>query len=182
MLTSPPFRMPHWSEVALRLVFHVLLLGACVLSLVALWTRASQSMFAVFLAWTLCFYLSIPIFAWRGKPHRSIIAVMISRLRTPVVNTLPPEPQPSTSVVGDNVPFPTVSTGPYVHRPPFRAVNSPGPDDSLPTGPRSVESDDDDDNDEDEDTRQRRIEDEMGRREVSIVTVPKRKLLIANPS
>ena len=38
------------------------------------------------------------------------------------------------------------------------------------------------DSDEDEDTRQRRIEDEMARRDVSIVTVPKRKLWVANPS
>jgi hypothetical protein len=40
----------------------------------------------------------------------------------------------------------------------------------------------DDHSDIDEDMRQRTIEDEMGRREVSIVTIPKRKLWIANPS
>jgi hypothetical protein len=36
--------------------------------------------------------------------------------------------------------------------------------------------------DEDEETRQRRIEDEIARRDVSIVTVPKRKLWVVNPS
>lgn len=51
----------------------------------------------------------------------------------------------------------------------------------TPMGPRSVETDDDDD-DIDEDTRQRQIEEEMGRREVSIVTVPRRRLWITNPS
>ena len=38
------------------------------------------------------------------------------------------------------------------------------------------------DSDEDEETRQRRIEDEIARRDVTIVTVPKRRLWVANPS
>lgn len=46
--------------------------------------------------------------------------------------------------------------------------------------PLSVETDDEDD--EDEDARQQRIESEMARREIVTVTVPRRKLLIANPS
>jgi hypothetical protein len=47
--------------------------------------------------------------------------------------------------------------------------------------PLSVEGDDNDD-DLDDDTRQRVIEEEMQRRDVSIVTVPRRKLWIANPT
>lgn len=39
----------------------------------------------------------------------------------------------------------------------------------------------DDDDDEDEESRQRRIEEEMSRRDVSIVTVPRRKLFLTNP-
>ena len=38
------------------------------------------------------------------------------------------------------------------------------------------------DDDEDDELQQRRIEQEMERRDVSIVTVPKRKLFLTNPS
>ena len=170
-----------WFELILRMVTHTLLLALCVLILVALWSRAPRSTFAIFLAWTLCFYLSIFIFAWHGKPQKSVLAVVINRLRTPAPTAPTPPPNVRTSVIlgNDSVPFPTAASGPYVNQPPFRtAVQG----DISPGGPRSVEADDDDDADEDEDTRQRRIEDEMGRREVSIVTVPKRKLWITNPS
>ena len=47
--------------------------------------------------------------------------------------------------------------------------------DGLRSGPEEV-------SDEDEETRQRRIEDEISRRDVTIVTVPKRKLWVTNPS
>jgi len=52
----------------------------------------------------------------------------------------------------------------------------------MSTGRNHEDGDDDPDDDEDEETRQRRIEGEMNRRDVSIVTVPKRKLWIANPT
>jgi len=44
-----------------------------------------------------------------------------------------------------------------------------------------AENDDDDEDDADEDTMQQRIEDEMARRDVSIITVPRKKLWITNP-
>ena len=47
--------------------------------------------------------------------------------------------------------------------------------DGLRSGPEEV-------SDEDEETRQRRIEDEISRRDVTIVTVSKRKLWVTNPS
>ena len=47
--------------------------------------------------------------------------------------------------------------------------------DGLQSGPEEV-------SDEDEETRQRRIEDEISRRDVTIVTIPKRKLWVTNPS
>ena len=40
---------------------------------------------------------------------------------------------------------------------------------------------DDEDDDVDEETRQRRIEEEISRRDVNIVTVPKRRLFLMNP-
>ena len=46
----------------------------------------------------------------------------------------------------------------------------------------SMTTEDDDEDDIDDDTRQRMIEDEMSRRDVSIITMPKRKLTVANPS
>ena len=52
----------------------------------------------------------------------------------------------------------------------------------LSTARHHEDGEDDPYDDEDEETRQHRIEDEMNRRDVSIVTVPKRKLWIANPS
>jgi len=80
----------------------------------------------------------------------------------------------------DQFPFPPEPRSPYLQQPLFHTA----PDDDLRSssyaGLRSeteeVESD------EDEETRQRRIEDEMARRDVSIVTVPKRKLWVVNPS
>lgn len=62
-----------------------------------------------------------------------------------------------------------------MHQPPYRAI---------PGQPTSIEdAGDDEDDEEDEVTRQRRMEDEMGRRDVSILTtVPKRRLWITNPS
>lgn len=73
-----------------------------------------------------------------------------------------------------STPHPEAATelnGPYIHQPSHR---------TLPSD-RQARSAEDDDDDEDEDTRQRRMEREMERREVSIVTVPKRKLWITNP-
>ena len=52
----------------------------------------------------------------------------------------------------------------------------------MSTGRIHEEDGDGPDDEEDEDTRQQRMEEEMNRRDVSIVTVPKRKLWIANPS
>jgi|ERR1700722_1356630 len=188
ILTLPHPEMPSWPEAALRIVLHALLLGSSILTLFALWSRAPRTWFAIFLAWTLSFYLSVSVLAWHGKPHRSIMTVVMSKTRA--LTTIPSPPnvqQPCTAPDNNGVPFPTVpfptaSNGPYVHRPPYRATFLSGQDDVVPVGPRSVETDSDDNDDEDEDTRQRVIEDEMGRREVSIVTVPKRKLCIANPS
>jgi len=173
--------MPHLFDAILRGLFHALLLGLCILTLSALWSRAPKAIFVVFLVWVVAFYTSLFMFSWRGRPQKSILTALISRL---CVST--PEPPssifPSISAGADQFPFPTDSRSPYVHQPPYRAALS-GHDDVFNPhgGSRSVETDDYDE-DEDEDTRQRRIEDEMGRRDVNIITVPKRRLLIANPS
>lgn len=83
-----------------------------------------------------------------------------------------------------SLPFTPDPRGPYLHSPPFRAVQVQEGEgyDMIGTGRHHEDGEDDPDDDEDEETRQRRIEGEMNRRDVSIVTVPKKKLWIANPS
>lgn len=178
-------RLPPWprlSDTIIRLLIHTSLLGLSVISLVALWSRAPRAPFAVFLAWSVAFYAALFTLAWKGKPQNSILIILLSRLRTKPQDAVSLTPIPQSPLAEQRFPFP--SQGPYIHHhPPYRATFSSGPDDVSYShgGPRSVETDDNDDG-EDEDARQRRIEDEMGRRDVSIVTIPKRKLWIANPS
>lgn len=176
----PTADMPHLFDIILHSLFHFFLLGICIITLIALWSRAPLATFVVFLAWTLAFYVVLLVLAWHGRPSHSSLAVIITRLRgkssAPISCAVTsPQPQP---VVDAPVPFP--SQGPYVHhRPPYRATTSDGLDNmSLSHEGAEIYDDDDDD----EDTRQRRIEHEMERRDVSIVTVPKRKLWITNPS
>ncbi|KAK1224372.1 hypothetical protein PQX77_012668 [Marasmius sp. AFHP31] len=185
-------RIPSPVEILGRIILQLSLCGLCVVALIALWTRTSSKVyFGLFLAWTLSSYILFIILAWHGRPATSTLTIAILRLRgkapLPPPPTTTPEhyissaantPTPLNSSLG--YPFPANSPGPYTHH--FPPQRSAGPDEFSYAGPRSVETDFDDDPDEDEDTRQRRIESEMERREVSIVTVPKRKLLIANPS
>ncbi|KAG6332713.1 hypothetical protein ID866_6374 [Astraeus odoratus] len=176
--------LPSPFELCLRLFFHILVFGLCTLSLVTLWQRGPKSLFAVFLLWTVLFYITLFVLAWKGRPARSLLTTIIARLRAePLHTTLPPDPpgsRPLSMTGTDQYLFPTDTRGPYLHHPPYRATAH---DDitMTPVGPRSVETDDYDD-DIDEDTRQRQIEEEMGRREVSIVTVPRRRLWVTNPS
>ncbi|KAG7449231.1 uncharacterized protein BT62DRAFT_929205 [Guyanagaster necrorhizus] len=186
LVPSGPSRaanFPPFVETTLHILLHMFLLGLCIIALIALWSRAPRATFAVFLAWTACFYAALILFAWHGRPRHSILAVVFSRLRSqsyhPAVISAPPTPNPPN---GEGFTLPTDS--PYLHQPSYRPVASDMHDGmSYTQVHRSVDADDDDDDqDEDEDTRQQRIENEIGRREVSIVTVPKRKLWITNPS
>jgi len=170
MRAHSPLCFPSPIEIAFRVLLQASLLGLCIVTLIALWSRASRTAFAVFLAWTVAFYIAMFTFAWRLRPKTSILAVICSRLFH-----RPQQLMTSSSPAPDLQPSP----GPYVHQPPYHTA--PPDDTSISHGARrSSESDTHDDTDED--SRQRTIEDEMGRREVSIVTIPKRKLWIANPS
>ena len=173
--------MPHLFDIILHIFFHLVLLALCVLSLVALWSLKSRASFAVFLTWTLAFYVSLFLSAWYGRPHQSIVTVFISRLRAPSLPAPQPTLSPLPSSAVDQYPFPTDARGPYLHhQPPYRAA---GTDDvSLNHGgPRSVDNDEEEEEEVDEYTRQQRIEEEMARRDVSIITVPRKKLWITNP-
>lgn len=175
--SKPPHTpLPPMRTVALHILFHAFLIALCILSLVALWAGAPTALFAVFLVYVLAFYTVIFVLAFNGRPSNSTLTLIISRIRGDyVVPRDISDPSSPRQEQEQQYPFPS-STGPYVHhQPPFRA----GPDSPSHEMHRTEDEDDDD---EDEDTRQRRIEDEMERRDVSIVTVPKRKLWITNPS
>ncbi|THH32730.1 hypothetical protein EUX98_g1480 [Antrodiella citrinella] len=181
-LVGPPSltpRMPDSLEFLIHVLLHAFLLGLCILSLVALWLRAPKGAFAAFFAWVVIFYALIIYLASRGAPQESVLSTVINRIstdHTPVPATPTPS-RPLSDIGVDSVPFPT--SGPYAHhQPPFRIAH----ESEYPTstnGHGSAEAEEDDGLDED--TRQRAIEEEMNRRDVSIVTVPKRKLFLTNP-
>lgn len=179
--TAPTPKLPPLSDIILHLVIQVSILGLGVLVLISLWTHASRVFFILFLIWTIAFYAVLLSLSWIYKPQASILSTVFYRLRNPP----PMHPNLETSLTplsqfplnGQSLPF--QNTGPYLHQPPYRTATTDEYSYSH-ADPRSVEADDDDDIDEV--TRQRIIEEEMDRREVSIVTVPKRKLWVANPS
>jgi hypothetical protein len=177
--------VPAKEEIALRVFMHALILALCVLSLEELWKRAPLGLFVAFLIWTVAFYVILVILSWNGRPRYSTLTVLLCNIRgtkqpTPAPIGTPSASRPISTAGTDQFPFPQEPRSPYLHQPLFHSA----PEDDLHSAsyaglrsePEELESD------EDEDTRQRRIEDEMGRRDVSIVTVPKRKLWVANPS
>ena len=173
--------MPPPLKILTRTLLHAFLLGLCALTLAALWLRAPVAGFAVFLAWTVCSYILIFALAWYGIPRESILSVILFRLRTNPHHISPngtATPHPPSSVALDS--FPNEGHGPYQHhQPPYRTAQDSEYPTSLSHAGHTVEDEYDDD--EDEETRQRRIEDEMSRREVSIITTPKRRLVVKNP-
>jgi hypothetical protein len=177
--------IPTKEEIVLRVLMHTLILALCVLSLVELWNRAPKGIFVAFLIWTVVFYVILVFLSWNGRPRDSTLTALLYSIRGTGRLTSGPIGTPSASrpisMAGtDQFPFPQEPRSPYLNQPLFQAA----PEDDVQSAsyaglrsePEELESD------EDEETRQRRIEDEIGRRDVSIVTVPKRKLWVANPS
>jgi hypothetical protein len=167
-----PIVLPPFVDIVLRVILHAVLLGICVLTLIALWNWAPKAGFAIFLVWTILFYVAMFSLSWFGRPEKSILSVMMYRLRG--ANFSASDGQALQSPQNDQ---PSTLEGPYLHQPPFRHATR---EELAHARPLSITTDDDDDIDDD--TRQRMIEEEMERRDVSIVTVPRRKLWIANPS
>lgn len=178
--------MPFATDILLHTALHALLLALTVLSLVALWQRGPLAVFAVFLALFAALYGVYIVLAWHGRPANSALTVLFARVRDDGGYT----PAPATPMPVDSRPLSPAATGfssgPYLNSPPFRSAALQEEDGYVASrnGHLSTEAEGDEggETDEDEDTRQRRIEDEMARRDVSIVTVPKRKLWVANPS
>lgn len=168
----------------LHALFHAALLGSCAVTLVSLFQRAPKAVFAVFLVWVIVFYCVFFSMSWRGMPKESLLSVLLDSLkRHPVDEAISlPDAQSRASsrplsATNDNFPPPGWLRSPYTyHQPSFRRALSPQEDEILSSNSHRYAED------EDEETQQRRIEEEMGRRDVSIITVPKRKLWIANPS
>ena len=183
----PPVKYPSPLEAVFHIIFHALLLALCTLCLVQLWRGATLVAFAIFLVWTVGFYIAMVALAWNGRPGASILAVTLSRLRarpSPHNASLPPHPgsRPMSSTTPEPSTFTQDLASPYLHSPPFRAIQGDEYYDMMSTGRHHEDGEDDPYDDEDEETRQQRIEGEMSRRDVSIVTVPKRKLWVANPT
>lgn len=176
--------LPSPFECFVHIVLHAFLLALCALSLDMLFTRAPVAPFAVFLAWSVCFYILIFALAWFGIPRESILSTVLFRLRTPPAHPAngggTATPHPPSSVGLDTVPFPSDGQSPYQHhQPTYRTAHDSEYPTSLSHAGHTME--DYADEDDDEETNQRRIEEEMSRRDVSIVTVPKRKLYLTNP-
>ena len=182
--------LPPFFEGFIHVLFHALLLALTLFSLVALWQRALKAAFGVFLAWTVAFYAILITLAWNGRPKESVLSVIFSRLRAePATFSAVPRAgspagsRPLSMNESVAVPFPSElgGRGPYQHhQPPYRAAGADHDYRSTSHGHFSPDVDDDDE--EDEETRQRRIEEELSRRDVSIVTVPKRRLYLLNPN
>lgn len=178
-LQQPLF--PTKEEIALRIATHVLILGLCILSLVELWKRASRGLFVAFLIWTVSFYIILVVLSWNGRPGYSTLTILLYNIRGTGQSTSAPIGTPNASrpisVAGtDQFQEPR---NPYLHQPLFYPT---GEDDLHSASYAGLRSEPEEGSDEDEEARQRRIEEEMARRDVSIVTVPKRKLWVANPS
>ena len=162
---------PKPSVIIVHIVLQISLLGLSAVTLVILWSRSSRVLFLVFLVWVILFYVVMVVLAWNYYPTTSLLTAFLRSLRGHNI------------LDEDNLANGTTSTngeGPYTyHQPPYR-ISTPA--DELSHGALMSAETDGTDDDIDEATRQRVIEEEMERRDVSIVTVPRRKLWIANPS
>ncbi|KAG6900977.1 hypothetical protein C0993_004415 [Termitomyces sp. T159_Od127] len=175
MIAAPPFSSqprPTVSEMVIHAIIQALLLGLSILTLIYLWLRAPKYGFVIFLVWTLTFYAIMIYFALRHRTECSFSYVLCSLHNSPVRNT-PADPNPPSSLT-------EVNPGPYAHQPLYRLATAADEISSCQDAPRSTETDGHED-DLDDDTRQRIIEEEIGRRDVSIITIPRRKLWIVNP-
>ncbi|KAF5331522.1 hypothetical protein D9611_007682 [Ephemerocybe angulata] len=172
---------PSFLLVAAYLVAQAGFIGIFVITLIAMWRHGPLVGFILFLVGITLFYITI---LW--SPHRLpvedyLFSFSCLRRRRGLNSSPIPGPAPVTAPQSPPVqPAPHVQ-GPYLHAPPFSRTRS-----NFGVGgsgrPVSPEENEDDDDDMDENARQRMIEDEMSRRDVSIVTTPKRKLWVVNPS
>ncbi|KAG8966018.1 hypothetical protein FRC03_012661 [Tulasnella sp. 419] len=133
---------------------------------------------AITIVFAVIYYIGLIVLAWMKRPRRSMLVVAISRLKGEPIS-LPQDPSTMATHGGSPTPatYSAVPQHPYYHQAIYRTAHDD--DEGLGGRPRSTESEPLDD-DEDDDERQARMEEEMARRDVSIFTVPKRKLVVRN--
>ncbi|KDQ20516.1 hypothetical protein BOTBODRAFT_124153 [Botryobasidium botryosum FD-172 SS1] len=182
-VSSPAPTSPDTLQGIANLVTHAFIIFACVFCLITLFASGPLVAFIIFLIWTVAFYFSLVLMAWFHIPGVSYLSLFIARLRGETHVPMPTEPA-DLHATSSSVPTPLTQSyfSPYIHQPPYRRVDGMSRDDSerasrLSRNPRSTVVSDDD---EDDDDRQREMEIEMARRDVSVITVPKRRLVIAN--
>jgi hypothetical protein len=175
--TNDSTRRPGLLHLGIYISSQVGLLGLNVVTLVALWFHAPKAAFYSYLVWVLVMYTCLVFIPRRFKAEDYMVSKLVNpNMPSPLVGTdAPPSHVPNP---GDSIRASIVPSGPYLHPPPFLRTVPAHTGYLRHTEPEG----DNEDDDLDEDARQRMIEEEMDRREVSIVTVPKRKLWVANPS
>ncbi|PVG03601.1 hypothetical protein CPB86DRAFT_804086 [Serendipita vermifera] len=183
-------RFPPKDSIVLRIALHLLLFALCIFTAEALFSRSGNNLGiplgSVFVVLVAIFYLALILLASRGKPHNSSLAVIIDRLRgTSATTTSGPQ---ST----DDLDLGTFRMGNISHETRMAIDRSSHIDNATLQSSRASrplmsshrysgeEYEGQNLRHDDEDDDAERIEREMERREISIVTVPKRRLFIAN--
>jgi len=175
-LSIPP-RIPNKSHLAFNALLQLTLLFTFIFWIVTFSLDNSIIGIVITIVVALAFYTTLLILAWFAHPRRSLLVVAITRLSSPplviITQTSPPSPPEHVSISTSN-------QHPYFHQPLYRAHDESDVHSRvLGGGARSTESGAIDE-DEDDDEGQAQMEEEMARRDVSIFTVPKRKLVVRN--
>ncbi|KIO30207.1 hypothetical protein M407DRAFT_5731 [Tulasnella calospora MUT 4182] len=173
---TPPRLPSRTSQMWFNVALQVVVLWASVFWLVTFAIMGSIPGLALVAVVTIAYYVMLVTLAWLNRPQHSILVVVISRLRGDPADAS----TPAASSELPSTPLPPISPPPhpYLNSPPWRVTQSHADDDLLSRA-RSMDSEAPED-DEDDDERQARIEEEMARRDVSIFTVPKRRLVVRN--
>ncbi|KAG8916295.1 hypothetical protein FRC01_003245 [Tulasnella sp. 417] len=174
---TPPRLPSRASQMWFNIALQVVVLWASVFWLVTFAIMGSIPGVVVVAVVAIAYYAALFMLAWHNRPQQSILVVVISRLRGDPTDTSPP----AGSSELPSTPLPPISPPPhpYLNSPPWRVTQSHADDDLLSRA-RSMDSEGAEHDDEDDDERQARIEEEMARRDVSIFTVPKRRLVVRN--
>jgi len=176
--TAPAVYPKPWPALQfLQGAFHLCLLGNLAFALASLFQLGNRAGFAVFLVWCIIAY-SIILWGTMYQTKHSLIPLLQDQFLKPEPQAPSPEAAPLTEMLRDPS-SPITSNSHYRSIPSaqYTSIEYP-PSNSIYSQPRPVEPDPDDDEDDEE--RQLRMEQEMQRRDVSIVTVPRRQLRITN--
>ena len=168
---TPPLLPSTTSRVVFDILVQIVLFWALAFWIVSLAICETVAGLIILAVAALAYYTALLSLAWLMRPRRSILVVIVSRLRGDPTDTAlraevrvdeEPELTPPSSPIGGRVP--------YIHSPPWRVADEA----------RSIGTTEPTYDDEDDEVRQARMEEEMARRDVSIFTVPKKRLVVRN--